>query len=566
MGALTHDSAIFQHQNQVRRLDGADALGHNDHNGIPGLGVQGTAQGRVGLEVQRGEAVVKEVEVRLPEDGPGDGQTLPLSAGDVGAAGGHVGVKAEFLLLHEVQRLGHLQRVVGLRLGGVRLAPPEVVQNGPGEEESLLGHDADVLSQLLLPVVPDVAAVDQHGALRGVVVAGNQVQQRALARACAADDGQSLPRGNAEADVRQGVGTALAVAIGDVFEFQRPDGILQRPGLLRVGDGGLGVEHLHNPVRRRLDPGEDNQRRGEHHNTQNNHAQVLNEGLHVAVGGLMGRHKARAEPEHQEVGHAHEEAHHRLEGEHIAAHVQGGIPHLSAHAGKALLLALLLVEGADDPHSVEQLPRQTIHLIQQQLLAQKQLPHMAHHEKGEEQTGTHGEEHNPRQTRRGQQGDGNAAQTHQRRGEHGRQGLNHANLHLHDVISLTADERGRSELVKVPLGQAQDMGKKIPAQASGKAHGCLRDKFAVEQRKHHRKCGHDSHRGNGAAVGVIPSAEHTGIDDPLAEHRKHQGAERGQKAEHDNQHDLLPVAAQIFCIEFNHGSLLYRMRLTGRKG
>ena len=47
---------------------------------------QRPAQDHVGLVVQRGEAVVKEIYLGLLGNGPGDGQPLLLPAGDVGAS------------------------------------------------------------------------------------------------------------------------------------------------------------------------------------------------------------------------------------------------------------------------------------------------------------------------------------------------------------------------------------------------------------------------------------------------------------------------------------------------
>ena len=51
----------------------------------PMLSLQILAQGLVGFHVQGGEAVVKDIDLRLLHQGPGDGHALALAAGQVGA-------------------------------------------------------------------------------------------------------------------------------------------------------------------------------------------------------------------------------------------------------------------------------------------------------------------------------------------------------------------------------------------------------------------------------------------------------------------------------------------------
>ena len=66
--------------------DGAHALGHDDDRGVVQLSPEGRPQAGVGAEVEGGEAVVEDVDVRPLDERPGDGQALALAAGDVGAA------------------------------------------------------------------------------------------------------------------------------------------------------------------------------------------------------------------------------------------------------------------------------------------------------------------------------------------------------------------------------------------------------------------------------------------------------------------------------------------------
>ena len=83
---------------------------------------------------------------------------------------------------HEVGGLGDLERLPQLVVGGVGLAVAQVAGDGAGEQVRLLGHEADAAPQQLGVEVAHVDAVDEHAARGGVEQAGDQVEQRRLAR------------------------------------------------------------------------------------------------------------------------------------------------------------------------------------------------------------------------------------------------------------------------------------------------------------------------------------------------------------------------------------------------
>ncbi len=86
MGALADDAALIQHQDLVRVQHGGDALRHNNDCGVVSFSFQRTAQRHVGLVVQRREAVVKQIDLRVLGNGAGNRKALLLPAGDVAAA------------------------------------------------------------------------------------------------------------------------------------------------------------------------------------------------------------------------------------------------------------------------------------------------------------------------------------------------------------------------------------------------------------------------------------------------------------------------------------------------
>ena len=82
---------------------------------------------------------------------------------------GHVGIEPIREGPDEVPGLGHIGGVHELLLGGIFPAVPQVVGDGTGEEPSLLLDIGQVVSEELLGHLPDVRAVEQQGALCGVM-------------------------------------------------------------------------------------------------------------------------------------------------------------------------------------------------------------------------------------------------------------------------------------------------------------------------------------------------------------------------------------------------------------
>ena len=83
---------------------------------------------------------------------------------------------------------------IDLVLAGVGAAVADVVADRAVEERGVLGHHADLLAERLLGDRGDVLAVDQDAPALEVVEAEEQVDERRLARAGAADDADLLAR------------------------------------------------------------------------------------------------------------------------------------------------------------------------------------------------------------------------------------------------------------------------------------------------------------------------------------------------------------------------------------
>ena len=80
-------------------------------------------------------------------------------------------------LLDELIRLGQAAGLFQFLVGGVGIAPAQVLLNGAGEQLVLLQHHGHLVAQGVQVVVPHIHAAHLYGAFGGVVQAGNQLDQ-----------------------------------------------------------------------------------------------------------------------------------------------------------------------------------------------------------------------------------------------------------------------------------------------------------------------------------------------------------------------------------------------------
>ena len=139
------DAAVLEHEDLVGVDDRRHALGHDDDGALRRGRAQGPAQPGIGRQVERRERVVEEVDVGPLDDGPCDGQPLPLATRDVGAALGDRGVEAAHRL-DEVLALGDAQRVPQLVVRGLGVAVAQVRRHRAAEEVRLLRDEPDACS------------------------------------------------------------------------------------------------------------------------------------------------------------------------------------------------------------------------------------------------------------------------------------------------------------------------------------------------------------------------------------------------------------------------------------
>ncbi len=152
VGAAVDDPPVLEVGHLVGQGDGRLAVGDDDHGRCRLLGGAQAGQDR-GLDgrVHGAGRVVQDEQARAPDDGSGQGDPLPLAAGERRAALPHPGVQTVRQAGDETVDLGQPQRGPDLSspsASSARVAQGDVAANGVVEEERLLRHQRRVRGHL----------------------------------------------------------------------------------------------------------------------------------------------------------------------------------------------------------------------------------------------------------------------------------------------------------------------------------------------------------------------------------------------------------------------------------
>ena len=130
MGADGADAAAVHDDDAVGILNRGNTLGNDDLGGIRDELAEALADQGVGPGVHSGSGIVEDQDLGLLQKGPGDAQPLLLAAGDVAAALLDPGVVLVGKLLDELVGLRQAAGLKHLLVGGVGVAPAEIVLDG----------------------------------------------------------------------------------------------------------------------------------------------------------------------------------------------------------------------------------------------------------------------------------------------------------------------------------------------------------------------------------------------------------------------------------------------------
>ena len=140
MSAEADHASVVEHDNPVGVEDGRYALGDDDLGDLGKLPPERLPQPGIRGQVERRERVVEHEDGGPVHDGAGDGEPLPLPAGDVGAALRDARVQTALHLGDEVAALRDLEGMPELLIGRALTTEAQVGCDGPTEQERSLRH------------------------------------------------------------------------------------------------------------------------------------------------------------------------------------------------------------------------------------------------------------------------------------------------------------------------------------------------------------------------------------------------------------------------------------------
>ncbi|CRM72492.1 hypothetical protein [Pseudomonas sp. 22 E 5] len=183
--------------------------------------VQGRLNVPLGFGVEGRGGLVQNQQRRVLQQGPGDCQALTLAAGQQHAVLTDLGIEAFGQLVDEVFGVSIRSRRFNVgpwRAGQVAVG--DVVGHGVAEQRDMLGHLGNVLTQVEQLVVFDLYAVEQDLAAFVVVETRDQAGQCGLAAAGTAHQRDHLPGLCGERDVLEHMALGAWVSEVQVTHFQ----------------------------------------------------------------------------------------------------------------------------------------------------------------------------------------------------------------------------------------------------------------------------------------------------------------------------------------------------------
>src|ERR1041385_1104644 len=203
MCALLDDAAMVEHDQTVHAGNGRQAVRDGDHGLARDQRAEALLDRGLHLRVRSEERLVEHQDRRVFEDHARDRDALALPTRELHAALADLRVIATPALPvlkveDELVRMRELCRgdELGVARGGATVT--NVITDTTVQKGGILGHHRDLRAQALLRDVRDVLPVDQDAAAFQIEEAQQQIDQRGLARARAADQPDLLAGRNGE--------------------------------------------------------------------------------------------------------------------------------------------------------------------------------------------------------------------------------------------------------------------------------------------------------------------------------------------------------------------------------
>ena len=194
MRPIFRNPAILNHQNPIRRANRRQSM-RNDEARPPRQHLLNRVLNQLfRLRIDRGRGFVQHENRRVRQNRAGKGNQLLLTGGEAVAALADVRLIAILHVADEGFRADHAGGFRHFLVGGIGAAVADVIRNRAGEKVRRLQDVAEVGLKPQLTARAVIRAVDEDFALRRLIEAADEVDDRGFAAAGFANERDGLPR------------------------------------------------------------------------------------------------------------------------------------------------------------------------------------------------------------------------------------------------------------------------------------------------------------------------------------------------------------------------------------
>src|SRR6266481_7001985 len=242
MASLVDQFAAFQDENFIGPADLRQAMGNQQRGAALQDAVNGLLDFVFSGAVDSAGRVIEHQDVRVGQQGAGDGDALALTARKRDATFANQGSVAVFEAFDEAAGLGITCGLLdGLLVGMLAQAIRNILGDGAREKEDILLDAGYLRAQGVEAPLSYVHAIDQDASFIDIIDAVDQLGEGAFASAGLTNDSDRLPRKRVERDVFQDGGIAIAEA--DVLEDDVASYLLAIAALVLVQLGLFFQDH-----------------------------------------------------------------------------------------------------------------------------------------------------------------------------------------------------------------------------------------------------------------------------------------------------------------------------------
>ena len=312
MAAGLDDRPVVEHQDAVRSDHARQPVREDEGGAALHQPVERLLDDRLVLRVHRGQRLVEDQDRRIAEQRTGDGDALPLPAGELDAPFPDHGGVALRQPDDELVGVRGARRRLELLPGGVGPAETQVVLDRAVKEVRLLVHHRDVTVDIVGAEPAQVVPADPHDALVGVVEPQQQPDDGGFPRSALPHEPDPLPGFDPERELPVRGAPPAGVRERHVLELHlRRERAVERDRRRRRLDLRPRIEHREDVVRGSAS----------HHPGVEQRAQVALRAKHL-------------DPHHQD-DEQHLEAHLAVHHPPCAEREHRGAPHRDAGVGEA---------------------------------------------------------------------------------------------------------------------------------------------------------------------------------------------------------------------------------------